>query len=46
MEFETNMSYRGGRGEWGYANPPICHDLLTKSAAKFCPESEIRVQIF
>ena len=43
MEFETNMSYRGGGVNGGMQ---ICHDLLTKSAAKFFPESEIRAQIF
>lgn len=39
MEFETNMSYRGGGVNGGMQ---ICHDLLTK----FFPESEIRAQIF
>ena len=43
MEFETNMSYRGGGVNGGMQ---ICHDVLTKSAAKFFPESEIRAQIF
>ena len=27
----------GGGGEYGYANPPICYDLLTKSALPFSP---------